>query len=183
MDVQRLGIVGSGQMGAGHRRGGGQGGLRGRVALPNGAMRRRPCSPASTSRWPSRSARASLEDAEREAIVGPDHAHDRAGRLVSTAIWSSSRWSRTSPSRRCCSSSSTQIVQAQRHRGHQHLDAAGDRAGDADEATGAGVRHPLLQPGAADVAGGGGAAPHRHRRDHRRRQGLRASAVARTPSR
>ena len=57
------------------------------------------------------------------------------------------------------------ITGDEHHPGHQHLDAAGHRAGHADGSAGQGVRRPLLQPGAGDGAGRAGPAADRLGRD------------------
>ncbi len=44
--------------------------------------------------------------------------------------------------------------------GHEHLHASGRRVGRRHRAPRGGLRHPLLQPGAGDVAGGGDPAAH-----------------------
>ena len=66
---------------------------------------------------------------------------------------------------------------------HQHLDAAGRRPGDGHEATRAGLWHPLLQPGTDDEARRDHPAHHRGRRDDRRGHRIRRRRAARTRSR
>ena len=75
------------------------------------------------------------------------------------------------------------IVKADGHPRHQHVDPPGGRAGRGHRAPVAGVRHPLLQPGADDEPRRGRPAAHRLRRDGRRRQGVRRRRAARTRSR
>ena len=71
--------------------------------------------------------------------------------------------------------------QGRRDPRHQHVDAAGRRAGDGDRAARAGVRHPLLQPGADDEPGRDRPAAHRQRRDDRRRRAGFAEACGKEP--
>ena len=174
--IKRVGIVGLGDHGIRHRRGGRQGGHRGHPAVPPAADGRRAWWPHSRSRSTSRSSGASSTRPSATQVLVAGHGHARPARP--RRLRPRDRVGRRGPRRQeGAVPRARPRCQGRGDPRHQHLDAAGRRAGDGDRASRAGLRHPLLQPGAGDEPRRGGAAAHRQRRDDRARAATFAELV------
>ena len=159
MTIKRVGIVGFGDHGLGHRRGRRQGRLRGRAAQPRAERPPTRWSPGSRSRWPSRSSGASSTTAERDAVLGRVRAVTDLGELADCDLVIESIVEDLAAKKHLFTELD-RICTPTRDPRHQHVDAPGRRDGDGHRPPRPGVRHPLLQPGADDGARRGRARDH-----------------------
>ena len=177
----RVGIVGIGPDGRGHRRGGGPGRLRGRAAFAGPDARPSRPWPASTSPSPSRSPRASSTRPSARPSSPASRRRPTLADLFDCDLVIESVVEDLAVKKPLFAELDA-VCKPERHPRHEHVHAVGDRAGRPDQAPRPRLRHPLLQPGAGHVAGRGRAAADRHRRHDRRRQGRSSRRAARTPS-
>ena len=137
---------------------------------------------ARRSRWPSRSSGASSTEDDRDADPRPGHRHrPTCDALADCDLVIESVVEDLAVKKAALRRARRRSCKADGDPRHQHLDPAGRRAGDGDRAARPGLRHPLLQPGADDVAGRDRPPAHRQRRDDRRGHGVRRRRAARTP--
>ena len=165
MAIKRVGIVGSGIMGSGIAEVAAAAGYEVVVRSRSQDRRRRHGGGARAARWPSRWRKGKRTEAEAAEIAGRVSATTAPGRAGRRRP--GDRVGRRGPGREeGAVRRARPRLQAGGHPRHQHLDLAGGRDGHGHRPARAGLRHPLLQPGAGHGAGGGGAAHHR-RRCHR----------------
>ena len=161
MAIKRIGVVGSGIMGAGVAE----------VAAASGfevVLRSRTQDGADAM---LAGLDASLARQVKKGRIDDDDAAEVRGRVPRSprstssprATWCSSRSSRTSRRSRT-SSGARPRVHAVGDPRDEHVDAAGRRDGDGHRSARARVRHPLLQPRAGHVAGRARARDHDQRR-------------------
>ena len=174
--IKRVGILGSGIMGAGIAEVAAKAGYEVVVRSRTAGHRRRHGGRARQEPRPSRSSGASSTTAPAARSCGRVVATDHLRALVDCDLVIESVVEDLAVKKELFAELE-QVVQARRDPRHQHLDAAGGRAGGGDRAARPGVRHPLLQPGADDDAGRDRPPAHRQRRDHRRRAMAFAAAL------
>ena len=181
-DINTVGIVGSGIMGAGLAE------VAARVRVPGhrpiahasaGAEAVVDGRPANLDRQVDK---GKLDDDERDAILARITATDHLGQLADCDLVIESVVEDLAVKKELFAELE-QIVKPEGILATNTSTLPVDRAGDGDAAARPGVRHPLLQPGADDEAGRGRAADHRQRRHDQDRRWRSPRRAARTPSR
>ena len=179
MSVKRVGVVGSGIMGSGIAEVAAKAGFEVVLRSRTQSTRRRDArGPREVARQAGRTGQARRRRARRDARArrapSPISASSRDCDLVLESIVEDLAVEEAPVQR------ARPRVRRRRDPRDEHVDPARRRDGDGDRPPRAGVRHPLLQPGADDAAGRGRPADHDARRDGRRPRASSREACGKT---